>query len=81
MTQLIEIKTCTALWSVDGVPLRLQRRKNINDRLTQQTIEQYREFIQDEAYKSSPQVLCEIAEILTDSSIVRIGMVVYQEQF
>lgn len=81
MTQLIEIKTCTALWSVDGVPLRLQRRKNINDRLTQQTIERYREFIQDEAYKSSPQVLCEIAEILTDSSIVRIGMVVYQEQF
>lgn len=81
MTQLIEIKTCTALWSVDGVPLRLQRRKNINDRLTQQTIERYREFIQDEAYKSSPQVLCEIAKILTDSSIVRIGMAVYQEQF
>lgn len=81
MTQLIEIKTCTALWSVDGVPLRLQRRKNIIDRLTQQTIERYREFIQDEAYKSSPQVLCEIAEILTDSSIVRIGMAVYQEQF
>lgn len=81
MIELIEIKTCTALWSVDGILLRLQRRKHTDDKLTQQAIETYRDLLLNESYKNSLQMLCEISGILTDSSIVRIGMDVYREQF
>lgn len=81
MVELMEIKTCTALWKVDGTLLRLQRRNHTDDKLTCQTIEQYLDLLLNETYKSSPQMLREIAGVLTDRIIVRIGMEVQREQF
>lgn len=81
MVELMEIKTCTALWKVDGTLLRLQRRNHTDDKLTCQTIEQYLDLLLNETYKSSPQMLREIAGVLTDRIIVRIGIEVCREQF
>ena len=81
MIKLIEIKTCTAFWDIDGTVLRFQRRKRVDDELTGRTIERYRELLLNETYKSCPQMLRDIACILTDNILVRIGIEVYQKQF
>lgn len=81
MIKLLEIKTCTAFWDIDGTVLRFQRRKCVDDELTGRTIERYRELLLNETYKSCPQMLRDIACILTDNILARIGMEVYQEQF
>ena len=81
MIKLIEIKTCTAFWDIDGTVLRFQRRKQVDDEQTCRMIEQYRDLLLDETYKSYPQMLREIACILPDNILARIGIAVYQEQF
>jgi hypothetical protein len=69
------------LWDIDGTVLRFQRRKRVDDELTGRTIERYRELLLDETYKSCPQMLRDIACILTDNILARIGIEVYQKQF
>jgi hypothetical protein len=81
MIKLLEIKTCTAFWDIDGTVLCFQRRKRVDDELTGRTIERYRELLLDETYKSCPQMLRDIACILTDNILARIGIEVYQKQF
>ena len=81
MIKLLEIKTCTAFWNIDGKTLWLQRRKKVDDQLTARTIAQYRDMLLNETYKTSPHMLREIACILRDTVLTRIGTEVYPEQF
>jgi integrase len=81
MIKLIEIKTGSAFWEIDGVILRFQRKKSIGDALTEQLIREYRELLLKEEYKEHPTKICEIDSILGDAILLRIGIEVYFEAF
>ena len=81
MIKLIEIKTGSAFWEIDGVILRFQRKKSIGDVLTEQLIGEYRELLLNEEYKEHPTKICEINAILGDVILLRIGIEIYFETF
>lgn len=81
MIKLIEIKTGSAFWEIDGVIFRFQRKKSIGDVLTEQLIGEYRELLLNEEYKEHPTKICEINAILGDVILLRIGIEIYFETF
>jgi integrase len=81
MIKLIEIKTGSAFWEIDGVILRFQRKKSVGDVLTEQLIGEYQELLLKEEYKEHPTKICEIDSILGDVILLRIGIEVYFEAF
>jgi integrase len=81
MIRLIEIKTGSAFWEIDGVILRFQRKKCIGDTLTGQLIEEYRELLLNESYRKNPLKICELDSVLGDVILLRIGAEVYLEPF
>lgn len=81
MIQLIEIKTGSAFWEIDGIILRFQRKKCIGDKLTGQLIKEYRDLLLNEAYRKEPMKLRELDRVLGDVILLRIGVEVYFEAF
>jgi len=81
MIKLIEIKTGSAFWEIDGVILRFQRKKSVGDVLMEQLIGEYRELLLNEEYKEHPTKICEINAILGDVILLRIGIEIYFEAF
>lgn len=81
MIQLIEIKTGSAFWEIDGIILRFQRKKCIGDELTGQLIKEYRDLLLNEAYRKEPMKLRELDRVLGDVILLRIGVEVYFEAF
>lgn len=81
MIKLIEIKTGSAFWEIDGVILRFQRKKCIGDVLTGQLIGEYRELLLNEGYRDNPIKICELNSVLGDVILLRIGVEVYFEAF
>jgi len=81
MIKLIEIKTGSAFWKIDGVIIRFQRKKSIGNVLTEQLIREYKELLLNEEYKEHPTKICEIDSILGDVILLRIGIEIYFEAF
>lgn len=81
MIKLVEIRTGSTFWEIDGVTVRFQRKKSVGDALTKQLIEEYRELLIHEAYRDYPVKICEIDNLLGDIVLLRIGVEVYFEAF
>lgn len=81
MIRLIEIKTGSAFWEIDGVVLRFQRKKSIGDDVTGQLIGEYRDLLRDESYREKPDKLRGLAGVLGDVILLRIGVEIYFHAF
>ncbi len=81
MIKLLEIKTGSAFWEIDGVILRFQRKKSIGDVVIEQLIGEYRELLLNETYKEYPAKICDINNALGDVILLRIGIEVYFDAF
>lgn len=81
MIKLVEIKTGSAFWEIDGVILRFQRKKSIGDERTGRLIEEYRDLLQKESYLENQEKLCKLVGVLGDVILLRIGVEVYFDAF
>ena len=81
MIKMLEIKTCTAFWDIDGTIMRFQRRKRVSDETMGIKIAQYKELLLGNLYEAHPETLCEINNALDEVILVRIGFEVYREDF
>ena len=81
MVELLRIKTSTAVWNIDGVEMRFQRRKNTSDDQTKLAIEKYIYFLVNNEYEKDWMSLKNIMMILTDTMVIRIGMTIYRNEF
>lgn len=81
MVELLRIKTSTAVWNIDGVEMRFQRRKNTSDDQTKLAIEKYISFLVNNEYEQDWMSLKNIMKILADTMAIRIGMTIYRNEF
>ncbi|MCR4436677.1 MAG: hypothetical protein QHH06_12995 [Clostridiales bacterium] len=81
MIKMLEIKTCTAFWDIDGTIMRFQRRKRVRDETMGIKIAQYKELLLGNLYEAHPEMLCEINDVLDEVILVRIGFEVYRDDF
>lgn len=81
MIELIEIKTGSAFWEIDGVVIRFQRKKSIGDDLTGYLIKEYRDLLLSENYRKEPMKINELEGVLGSVVLLRIGAEVYFEAF
>lgn len=81
MVELLKIKTSTAIWSINGTEMRFQRRKNRSDDKTRLAIEKYILFLVNKEYEHGWLSLKNIMDTLTDTMAIRIGMIIYRDEF
>lgn len=81
MVELIEIKTCTAFWSIEGKIFRFQRRKKTSDEDTKTAIEKYIEIMIDKGYLIESDCVSKVGKTLSDTIMIHIGMELYKDKF
>ena len=81
MVELIEIKTCTAFWRIEGKIFRFQRRKRISDDDTKTAIEKYIKIMADKEYLIESDCVSKVGETLSDTIMLHIGMELYKDEF
>ena len=81
MVELLEIKTSTAFWNINGIILRFQRRKRFDDNITKQAIEMYISVLLNKEYLRDQTVLKNIIDVLSDTIVLRIGVIIFKQAF
>lgn len=81
MVEMVSIKTCTAIWNIDGKTFRFQRRKSVDDVKTQRYIEKYIYALKNTKYNQNSEIISDIAHVLPDTVMLHIGLELYDEEF
>lgn len=81
MIQMLEIKTGSSIWEIDGTILRFQHLKKTGDEEVKRRINQYKSLLLEERYRANMEELISITEILGEVILLKIGSEVFYNQF
>lgn len=81
MIQMLEIKTGSAIWEIDGTILRFQRLKKAGDEEVESRINQYKSLLLEERYRANHEELIGITEILGEVILLKIGSEAFHKKF
>lgn len=81
MIQMLEIKTGSSIWEIDGTILRFQRLKKTGDEEVKRRINQYKSLLLEERYRANMEELIGITEILGEVILLKIGSEVFYNEF
>lgn len=81
MIQMLEIKTGSAIWEIDGTILRFQRLKKVGDEEVERRIKQYKSLLLEERYRESQKELIDITHILGEVILLKIGVEAFHNKF
>lgn len=81
MIRMLEIKTGSAIWDIDGTILRFNRLKKIGDEEVKKQIIRYKTILQEGCYRKNPKELIRIASLLGEIILLKIGVEAYQKDF
>lgn len=80
MIQMLEIRTGSAIWEIDGTILRFRRLKNVGDAVVERRINQYKSLLLEERYRANQEELIGITEILGEVILLKIGSEAFYKQ-
>lgn len=81
MIQMLEIRTGSAIWEIDGTILRFQRLKKIGDEEVGRRINQYKSLLLEERYRANQEELIGITEILGEVILLKLGSEAFYKKF
>ena len=81
MIQMLEIRTGSAIWEIDGTILRFRRLKNAGDEAVEKRITQYKALLLEERYRENKEELIGITEILGEVILLKIGSEAFHDEF
>lgn len=81
MIQMLEIRTGSAIWEIDGTILRFRRLKNVGDAVVERRINQYKSLLLEERYRANQEELIGITEILGEVILLKIGSEAFYKKF
>ena len=81
MIQMLEIRTGSARWEIDGTILRFRRLKNVGDAVVERRINQYKSLLLEERYRANQEELIGITEILGEVILLKIGSEAFYKKF
>lgn len=81
MIQMLEIRTGSAIWEIDGTILRFQRLKKSGDEEVARRINQYKSLLLEERYRANQEELIGITEILGEVILLKIGSEAFYKKF
>lgn len=81
MIQMLEIKTGSAIWEIDGTILRFQRLKKIGDGEVEKRINQYKSLLLEGRYHEIQKELIDLTEILGEVILIKIGAEAFPNEF
>lgn len=78
---MLEIRTGSAIWEIDGTILRFQRLKKAGDEEVESRINQYKSLLSEERYRANQEELIGITGILGEVILLKIGSEVFHNEF
>lgn len=81
MIQMLEIRTGSAIWEIDGAILCFQRLKKSGDEEVARRINQYKSLLLEERYRANQEELIGITEILGEVILLKIGSEAFHNEF
>lgn len=81
MIQMLEIRTGSAIWEIDGIILCFRRLKNAGDEAVEKRITQYKSLLLEERYRANKEELIGITEILGEVILLKIGSETFHDEF
>lgn len=81
MIQMLEIRTGSAIWEIDGTILRFQRLKKSGDEDVARRINQYKSLLLEDRYRANQEELIGITEILGEVILLKIGSEAFYKKF